>query len=71
MIQPVTLIEREAARDKKNQHLLWLRSFEVTVAAANFTKWTLSVVVNEAGSVVEVSVEMLLTQQLLLLLLLF
>jgi len=42
MIQPATLIEREAAGDKKNQHLLWLRRFEVTVAAAaDVTKWAM------------------------------
>jgi len=34
MVQPATLIEREAAWDKKYQHLLWLRCFEGTVAAA-------------------------------------
>jgi len=38
MIQPTTLIEREAAGDRKNQHLLWLRCFEGTVAAAAVTK---------------------------------
>jgi len=41
MIQPATLIEREAAGDKKNQHLLWLRRFEITVAAADVTKWAM------------------------------
>jgi len=43
MIQPATLIEREAAGDKKNQHLLWLRRFEGTVAAAaaDVTKWAM------------------------------
>jgi len=39
MIQPATLIDREAAGDTKNQHLLWLRRFEVTVAVADVTKW--------------------------------
>jgi len=42
MIQPATLIEREAAGGKKkNQHLLWLRRFEVTVTAADVTKWAM------------------------------
>jgi len=46
MIQPATLIEREAAWDKKNQHLHWLRCFEGTVAAAaaaaaDVTKWAM------------------------------
>jgi len=41
MIQPATLIEREAAGDKKNQNLLWLRRFEITVAAADVTKWAM------------------------------
>jgi len=43
MIQPATLIEREAAWDIKNQHLHWLRCFEGTVAAAaaDVTTWAM------------------------------
>jgi len=47
MIQPATLIERDVAGDKKYQHLLWLRCFEGTVAAAaaaaaaDVTKWAM------------------------------
>jgi len=41
MIQPATLIDREAAGGQKNQHLLWLRRFEVTVAAADVMEWAM------------------------------
>jgi len=41
VIQLATLIEREAAGDKKNQHLLWVPRFEVTVAAADVMKWAM------------------------------
>jgi len=43
MIQPATLIEQEVAGDKKYRHLLWLRCFEGTVAAAaaDVKKWAM------------------------------
>jgi hypothetical protein len=57
MIQPATLIEREAVGGQKNGHLLLLRRLEATVAPANATKWTKLV---KREVVVEVDAEMIL-----------
>jgi len=69
MIQPTTLIEREATGGtRKIQHLLLLRRFGVTVFPADVVKWKMDLMKLEV--VVEVFAEMMMLNLKIILLLL-